>query len=135
MTSCLINEGQSYKLVGRPAIYRDEVPGACFQNTLIRFRAYKPLAPEYPLLVFRCYMHTGVFQSVSQQTTNIAHLSAGRFAKLRFPLPPLAEQRRIVARVDELMAVCDQLEVQLTTAQADRGRLLEAVLHESLPSC
>jgi len=29
----LLNEGQSRHLVGRPAIYRDEVPGACFQNT------------------------------------------------------------------------------------------------------
>ena len=48
------------------------------------------------------------------------------------PLPPLAEQHRIVARVDELMALCDQLEAQLTTTEADSRRLLEAVLHEAL---
>jgi type I restriction enzyme S subunit len=34
--------------------------------------------------------------------------------------------------VDELMALCDQLEAQLTTAEADSHRLLEAVLHEAL---
>lgn len=33
----LLNEGQSKELVGRPAIYRGEVPGSCFQNTLVRF--------------------------------------------------------------------------------------------------
>ena len=51
---------------------------------------------------------------------------------LPIPLPPLAEQHRIVARVDELMALCDQLEAQLTTTEADSRRLLEAVLHEAL---
>ncbi|MFZ0406628.1 MAG: restriction endonuclease subunit S [Cyanobium sp.] len=48
------------------------------------------------------------------------------------PLPPLAEQHRIVAKVDELMAFCDQLEQQLSQADQQRRRLLEAVLAEAL---
>ena len=52
--------------------------------------------------------------------------------RLHFPVPPIAEQRRIVAKVEELMALCDRLETQLTTAQTDSRRLLEAVLHEAL---
>ena len=48
------------------------------------------------------------------------------------PLPPLAEQRRIVAKVDELMALCDRLEAALTSAGDTRQRLLEALLHEAL---
>jgi type I restriction enzyme S subunit len=48
------------------------------------------------------------------------------------PLPPLAEQHRIVAKVDELMALCDQLETQLTSTAADSRSLLEAILHEAL---
>ncbi len=47
------------------------------------------------------------------------------------PLPPLAAQHRIVAKVDELMALCDQLEAQLTTSEADSRRLLEAVLRDA----
>jgi len=47
-------------------------------------------------------------------------------------LPPLAEQHRIVAKVDELMALCDQLEAQLATTHTDSRLLLEAVLHEAL---
>jgi type I restriction enzyme S subunit len=49
-----------------------------------------------------------------------------------FPMPPLAEQRRIVAKVDELMELCDRLDAQLKIAQTDSGRLLEAVLYQAL---
>ncbi len=52
--------------------------------------------------------------------------------QLPVPLPPVAEQHRIVAKVDELMGICNELEVALTTAQSERGRLLEALLHEAL---
>jgi len=48
------------------------------------------------------------------------------------PLPPLAEQHRIVAKVDELMALCGRLEARLISTEADSRRLLEAVLHEAL---
>lgn len=47
-----------------------------------------------------------------------------------FPLPPLAEQRRIVAKVDQLMALVDQLEAQLTASAATAGKLMEAVVAE-----
>jgi type I restriction enzyme, S subunit len=50
------------------------------------------------------------------------------------PLPPLAEQHRIVAKVDELMALCDQLEASLATAQTEASRLLGSVLHNALDS-
>ena len=46
-------------------------------------------------------------------------------------LPPLAEQHRIVAKVDELMALCDRLEASLTTDSATRHHLLDALLHET----
>ena len=48
------------------------------------------------------------------------------------PIPPLAEQHRIVAKVDELMSVCDQLEEQLKTSQNKATELLESVLAEMI---
>lgn len=48
------------------------------------------------------------------------------------PLPPLAEQHRIVAKVDELMALCDQLESNLTTATNIRSDLLDTLLAEAI---
>lgn len=48
------------------------------------------------------------------------------------PLPPLAEQSRIVAKVDLLMALCDKLAASLNDADTSRGKLLEALLAEAL---
>lgn len=45
-----------------------------------------------------------------------------------FPLPPEAEQRRIVAKVDELMALCDRLEAEQTDAEAAHAKLIETLL-------
>ena len=45
------------------------------------------------------------------------------------PLPPITEQHRIVARVNELMALCDGLEAQLAKAQGHGQSLLGSLVH------
>ena len=52
--------------------------------------------------------------------------------KITVPLPPLAEQHRIVAKVDGLMVLCHRLEESLTARDYARRRMLEAVLHNAL---
>ncbi len=54
--------------------------------------------------------------------------------KLPVPLPPLAEQRRIVAKVEQLMALVDALETQLAASRATAANLLSAVVAE-LTAC
>ena len=56
-------------------------------------------------------------------------LSMQRLRMFSMPLPPLAEQHRIVAKVDELMALCDQLEAAKTEREQSRDRLVAASLH------
>ena len=58
---------------------------------------------------------------------NISLTDAREFA---VPIPPLAEQRRMVAKVDQLMAMVDQLETQLANSHATATNLLEAVVAE-----
>ena len=65
-------------------------------------------------------------------SASMPKISQGVLLNAPLPLPPLAEQHRLVTRVDELMALCDQLEAQLAATEADSRRLLEAVLHEVL---
>jgi type I restriction enzyme, S subunit len=52
--------------------------------------------------------------------------------RLAVSLPPVAEQHRIVAKADELMTVCDELEQSLAMEQTERSRLPEALLHGAL---
>lgn len=58
------------------------------------------------------------------------NLSANSVKKYWLPLPPLAEQRQIVAKVDQLMALVDQVETQLAHSRATAEKLMEAVVAE-----
>lgn len=60
------------------------------------------------------------------------NLNLGKIQSTIIPLPPLAEQKRIVAKVDELHALCDQLAGEATTASTARERLLAAILAQSV---
>ena len=78
------------------------------------------------------------FQKIYEEIRELAaggaqpNLNGGKIKSTLIPLPPLAEQYCIVAKVDALMALCDQLEAQLTATQTDSRRLLEAVLEAAL---
>lgn len=59
-------------------------------------------------------------------------INQGVLKALPIMIPPLAEQHRIVAKVDALMALCDRREASLNTADTTRQHLLTALLHEAL---
>ncbi|MCR9820238.1 restriction endonuclease subunit S [Vibrio parahaemolyticus] len=67
----------------------------------------------------------------SSQTTNIANISLEKLNPLVVSIPPLKEQHRIVAKVDELMALCDQLEQQ-TEASIEAHQVLVTTLLDTL---
>jgi type I restriction enzyme S subunit len=124
----LLNEGQSLELIGRPAMYSGEVAGVCFQNTLVRFQSSTAIERRYALMVFLAYMHSGVFQRIARWTTNIAHLGAGRFASLAFPLPPAEEQARIVAEVDRVLGSIAAVAGNVQSGTRRAMRLRQATL-------
>ena len=60
------------------------------------------------------------------------NLNVGKISNAILPLPPLAEQQRIVAKVDELMALCEQLKARLSDAQTTQLHLADAVVENAL---
>lgn len=127
----LLNEGQSPEWVGRPAMYRGELPGACFTNSLIRFRPLPGVDGRYAFYLFLHHLHSRRFMREAQITTNIAHLSANRFKSVEFPLPPLREQERIVAAIGEHLPRLDAAGVAVRSAQRRIGVLSLALLARS----
>lgn len=124
----LLNEGQTPELLGRPAIYRGEPPEVAFTNSLIRFRANDDVDPEWALLVFRSHMHNRRFMCESQITTNIAHLAAGRFKTVEFPLPPLDEQRARLAQARADLEACARLRAEVVAGRKRSAGLRRSIL-------
>lgn len=60
------------------------------------------------------------------------NLNLGKIKSTLIPLPPLEEQRRIVAKVTELLALCDQLKARIGAARAKHAQLAEALVAEAV---
>lgn len=93
---------------------------------LIRFN-HEFIAPLY----FRLALNSPLVESEYNRIkvgggTHTNKLNLGDLHSVIFPLPPLAEQRRIVAKVDELMALCDRLEATQRDRDTRRDRLTAA---------
>ena len=100
----------------------------CFTNTLVRFRPDAPIESDYPQIVFLGYLKTGRFQQLAALTVNIAHLGAGRFADMGFPLPPLEEQAEIVRLARGALDQITRLEERLHANFADLDQLDQSIL-------
>jgi type I restriction enzyme S subunit len=117
--------------MGRCAVVSDKETGwLCGTGSLI-LRLQKCIFPRFLVTIIgspfvRQYLGASAVGATMQ------NLNQSILMNLVIGLPPLQEQHRIVAKVNELMALCDQLEAQLTFAQTESRRLLEAVLHAAL---
>ncbi len=96
------------------------------------FKSIVPYVPGCSRFIALAMRAFGPEIAASAPGTTFKEVSGKLVAGVPFPLPPLAEQHRIVARVDELMALCDGLEGSLATADDTRGRLLDSLLDEAL---
>jgi type I restriction enzyme S subunit len=73
-----------------------------------------------------------MLKRVQRSSHGTCRLEGSDYSDFLIPIPPLAEQRRIVTKVDALMALCARLEASLTANAATRRRLLDALLAEAL---
>jgi type I restriction enzyme, S subunit len=116
--------------VGKPAIWRGELEPCCLQNTLVRVRTEGPL-PEYLMLVLRQAAVSGAFVPAALGV-GIHHIGAARLSAWPVPLPPLDEQRRIVAAVGAIEAEIDRGSVDLETAITLLGSFRTSVVDAAI---
>ena len=98
----LVCEGGDY---GRSAIWPYDYPMR-IQNHIHRLRAYGSISARYFYYCFYLYKNAGM---IAGKGIAIQGLSANALHALKMPLPPLAEQKRIVAKLESLLPLCDKL--------------------------
>jgi type I restriction enzyme, S subunit len=69
-------------------------------------------------------------KSLAITTSGLYSLSVGKIREILIPFPPLAEQHRIVAEIDRLMALCDRLEESIESAKCKQTDLLNALMSQ-----
>lgn len=107
----ILSTANSTALVGK-SIYWDEAHERTFGGFLTVARAMdsRPAATRYLHTVLRTLFLGGAFAEKSTQTTNIANLSNKILYGVRIPLPPAAEQERIVAKLDRVQPLVRSIE-------------------------
>lgn len=115
---------------GRAAVW--ELPEEiCFQNHVHRARLYKDVNPYFAYRFFEKINASGEINNY-RKGVGISNMSSKALASIAFPLPPNSEQHRIVAKIDELMARCDELEKLRTAQQGARLTVHAAVIKQLL---
>ncbi|HCH7658031.1 TPA: restriction endonuclease subunit S [Pseudomonas aeruginosa] len=117
----------------RPYLLNVAVIEEAYEQEPIASTAFAIIHPylEMPARYFLCYLRSPVFvRYVESVQMGIAYpaINDGQFFSGLIPLPPLAEQHRIVAKVDELMALCDRLEARQADADSAHAQLVQALL-------
>lgn len=96
---------------------------------VICFQSYGAIDPEFLVLQILSEQFQAILQKNGTGVT-AKGIKASKLKRLPIAVPPLAEQRRIVAKVDQLMALVDQLDKQLAASRTTAVALMEAVVAE-----
>ena len=107
--------------IGRAAIWQSD-DSIRIQNHIHRLRAYSTICTDFFYYLFYLYKHAGW---IGGKGIGIQGLSSKAIHILVFPLPPLAEQQRIVAKIEELLPLVDRYEAAWTRLEDFNRRFPE----------
>jgi type I restriction enzyme S subunit len=123
----LFNNTNSQELVGKTSLVdRDYDYG--FSNHITRIRLKDGIFPGFVVYYLTLLRNSGYFARLCTRWINQAAVNTDTLKEQTILLPPLAEQKRIVAKVDELMALCDRMEAQQQKRETRHAALARASL-------
>ena len=102
---------------------------ACFPDSVVGFKSFEDSSTSYYVKYFIDATRHEIEKFAP--ATAQKNINLGIINMLLFPLPPLAEQKAIVAKVEKLLALCDQLESKINQSQHHANSLMQAVLQEA----
>ncbi|WP_337175653.1 restriction endonuclease subunit S [Paludisphaera sp.] len=125
----------SQELVARGGVVKqtpDEL--TIFPDTMIRVRLKPSISLEWFSRVWNAEFIRVQIRHLAKTAVGLWKVSQVQIGKVVIPVPPLAEQLRIVTSLDQLLSICDQMENQLETARERSRRLLGSALDQLLRS-
>ncbi len=99
------------------------------QKALHRVRPYDGVDVKYILYNLWRDATSGALAAYFTGAT-IKHFTGNALSRYSIPLPPKKEQERIVLKVEQLFAICDDLETKLNQSRSESEKLMEAVMGE-----
>jgi type I restriction enzyme S subunit len=128
----MIRSNGSKSLVGRTAIISDDCEGYAYAGYLVRLRFVQNLLISgFLYLVFESKFLRDQIEIPVRTTTGVKNINSTEIFNLIIPLPPLAEQKAIVEKVDKLMNIIDRLEQQIKHRKQLAENLMQTVLREA----
>ena len=129
----VISSANSKELVGKSIIWKGGEPRVSFGGFLTVARVKKDeINSIFVYYFFQFLFESRYFANLSTQTTNIANLSNALLSSVLFPLPPIEEQERIVAKLEEAFAEIDRAEKAYEELQTLAGVLRGQILQEAI---
>lgn len=114
----LVVEGNgSPSQIGRAAIWNGAIDDCVHQNHLIRVRAGSVVLPEYLHLYWNSPANRDFLTAISSSTSGLHTLSVRKLQQVEVPIPPLEEQQRIVAILDDHLSRLDAAAAYLDAAR------------------
>ena len=129
----LVQRANSIDYVGVSAVYDGDAGAFIFPDLMMRMRAGKLVTVEFLHLCLsaepsRAYMRA----NATGTQGNMPKVNQGTVSGIPIPVPPLETQHCIVAKVIELLALCDQLKARITAARAKHAQLAEALVTQAV---
>jgi type I restriction enzyme S subunit len=123
----LFNNTNSQDLVGKTCLV-DKDYNFAFSNHVTRIKLRDEVFPAFVVYYLTHLRNKGYFSRICTRWINQAAVNTDALKRLSIPLPPLAEQKRIVAKVEELMGLCDALEAQQQERELRKSVLVRSSL-------